>query len=171
MKNYLLITGFIFSISVSGCRISKETTEKTSSVVVESKSAISTKTEQDSSSKNDRSVIEEIVTRTTTTIKFSDPDSTGKQHPVEQKVEEEKTNRKTSANITEKKGKAIEEASATSENSKSKQDVKIEADEKKSVKIPKLLYLIVFLLLGFLVFRFRNVISKYIIKKCQIFRA
>lgn len=143
MKNFLLITGLIFSIVLFGCRTSKVVTSedvasKTSSVVDVSKASTAKAVEKDSTSKVDKSVVDEETTRTTTTTKYSQPDSSGKQYPVEQTVSQEKTNRKTNSNITEKTGKSSEVASSTNESNKSKLDAnaKTSSDSKTKTKPP-----------------------------------
>lgn len=143
MKNFLLITGLIFSIiNLWGCGTAKVTSEnntsKVSSVVDASKVSATKAVEKDSTCKVDMSEVDEVTTKITTTTKYSPPDSIGKQYMIEQMVSQEKTNRKATSNKKENTEKSKGIASISNESNSSKLDANAtnSSDSKNKTRPP-----------------------------------
>lgn len=143
MRSFFLIIGLIFNIVLIGCRTSKVVTSedvasKTSSVVDVVRTSTDQMVKKDSTSKVDKSIVDEVTTRTTTTTKYSLPDSSGRQYPVEQTVSQEKKRRVTNSNIINKAGKSSEMVSGNNESKRSKTDAnaKISSNSKTKTRPP-----------------------------------
>lgn len=143
MKNSLLLAVLIFSVTLWGCRTTKVVASekedlKVDSNVAEVRESSAKGAVKDSISKLDTSVVDEEITRTTTIIKFSQPDSLGRQFPMEQTVSQEKMNRKAKANITEKRQRLAEVASSDNSSKCSRADVskQVSSSSKTKTKPP-----------------------------------